>query len=94
MAFLTLAMCEVFHSFNMRSLEGSIFSIKKQNPWLWGAALFSATQTSLVVLIEPIANIFGMVALGVKEFLISLALGFTIIPLVELIKLISRIAKK
>ena len=94
MAFLTLAMCEVFHSFNMRSLEGSIFSIKKQNPWLWGAALFSATLTSLVVLIEPIANIFGMVALGVKEFLISLALGFTIIPLVELIKLISRITKK
>lgn len=94
MAFLTLAMCEVFHSFNMRSLEGSIFSIKKQNPWLWGAALFSATLTSLVVLIEPIANIFGMVALGVKEFLISVALGFTIIPLVELIKLISRITKK
>ena len=94
MAFLTLAMCEVFHSFNMRSLEGSIFSIKKQNPWLWGAALFSATLTSLVVLIEPIANVFGMVALGVKEFLISVALGFTIIPLVELIKLISRITKK
>lgn len=94
MAFLTLAMCEVFHSFNMRSLRGSIFAIKRQNLWLWGAGVLSALLTSLVVLIDPIANIFGMVALGVKEFIISIALGFTIIPLVELVKLITRITKK
>ncbi len=94
MAFLTLAMCEVFHSFNMRSLRGSIFAIKRQNLWLWGAGVLSAILTSLVVLIDPIANIFGMVALGGKEFIISIALGFTIIPLVELVKLITRITKK
>lgn len=94
MAFLTLAMCEVFHSFNMRSLRGSIFAIKRQNLWLWGAGVLSALLTSLVVLIDPIANIFGMVALGGKEFIISIALGFTIIPLVELVKLITRITKK
>lgn len=94
MAFLTLAMCEVFHSFNMRSLRGSIFAIKRQNLWLWGAGILSALLTSLVVLIGPIANIFGMVALGGKEFIISIALGFTIIPLVELVKLITRITKK
>jgi hypothetical protein len=35
-----------------------------------------------------------MVALGGKEFIISIALGFTIIPLVELVKLITRITKK
>jgi Ca2+-transporting ATPase len=94
MAFLTLAMCEVFHSFNMRSLRGSIFAIKRQNLWLWGAGVLSALLTSLVVLIDPIANIFGMVALGGKEFIISIALGFTIIPLVELVKMITRITKK
>ena len=94
MAFLTLAMCEVFHSFNMRSLRGSIFVIKRQNLWLWGAGILSALLTSLVVLIDPIANIFGMVALGGKEFIISIALGFSIIPLVELVKLITRINKK
>ena len=37
MAFLTLSMCEIFHSFNMRSLHGSIFAMKGQNKWLWGA---------------------------------------------------------
>lgn len=31
MAFLTMAMVEIFHSFNMRSLRESIFTLKKQN---------------------------------------------------------------
>ena len=34
MAFLTMSMAEIFQSFNMRSRRGSIFALKKQNPWL------------------------------------------------------------
>ncbi|MBQ8387958.1 MAG: cation-translocating P-type ATPase [Clostridia bacterium] len=90
MAFLTLAMCEVFHSFNMRSLHGSIFTIKGQNKWLWGAGLLSLILTSVVVLIAPIAEVFGMVAIGWDEYLIAMGLGLCIIPLVEVGKLIQR----
>ncbi|MBR5488275.1 MAG: cation-translocating P-type ATPase, partial [Firmicutes bacterium] len=35
MAFLTMSMAEIFHSFNMRSQRGSIFSMKNQNKALW-----------------------------------------------------------
>ncbi len=91
MAFLTLAMCEVFHSFNMRSLRGSIFTMKGQNKWLWGAGTLSLLLTSLVVLIDPIAKAFSMVAIGWEEYVIALALGFTIIPMVEIVKLVHRI---
>ena len=94
MAFLTLAMCEVFHSFNMRSLHGSIFKIKGRNLWLWGAALFSLLLSSAVVLIPPVASAFSMTAIGAKEYFIALALGFAIIPIVEIIKLIQRACKK
>ena len=94
MAFLTLAMCEVFHSFNMRSLHGSIFAIKKQNMWLWGAGLLSLILTSVVVLIAPVAEIFGMVAIGLEEYLVAMALGFSIIPMVEIGKIFSRIIDK
>ncbi len=94
MAFLTLAMCEVFHSFNMRSLHGSIFKIKGQNLWLWGAALFSLLLSSAVVLIPPVASAFSMTAIGAKEYFVALALGFSIIPIVEIIKLIQRAFKK
>ena len=31
MAFLTLSMCEIFHAFNMRSLRGSIFTMKHKS---------------------------------------------------------------
>ena len=94
MAFLTLAMCEVFHAFNMRSLHGSIFTIKGQNKWLWGAGALSLILTSVVVLVEPIANVFGMVAIGWEEYLVAMALGFAIIPIVEFIKIFSRMIDK
>jgi Ca2+-transporting ATPase len=94
MAFLTLAMCEVFHSFNMRSLRGSIFTLKGQNKWLWGAGLLSLILTSLVVLIEPVANIFGMVAIGIDEYLIAMGLGLCIIPIVEIVKFVHRLIDK
>ena len=94
MAFLTLAMCEVFHSFNMRSLHGSIFTIKGQNKWLWGAGLLSLILTSIVVLIPGVANVFGMVAIGWDEYLIAMGLGLCIIPIVEIAKLIQRIVEK
>ena len=94
MAFLTLAMCEVFHSFNMRSLHGSIFTMKGQNKWLWGAGLLSLILTSVVVLIAPIAEIFSMTAIGWKEYLVAMALGFSIIPIVEIAKIFTRIADK
>ena len=94
MAFLTLAMCEVFHSFNMRSLRGSIFTLKGQNKWLWGAGILSLALTSVVVLVPGVASVFGMVAIGWEEYLIALGLGFSIVPLVEIIKLFVRIGSK
>ena len=94
MAFLTLAMCEVFHSFNMRSMHGSIFSLKGQNKWLWGAGVLSLLLTSVVVLIPGVAGLFGMVAIGWEEYLIAMALGFSIIPIVEIAKLIYRLIHK
>ena len=91
MAFLTLAMCEVFHSFNMRSLRGSIFTLKRQNIWLWGAGILSLILTSVVVLIEPIAQVFDMTAIGAVEYFVAMGLGFLIIPLVELVKFVHRL---
>ena len=91
MAFLTLAMCEVFHSFNMRSLRGSIFTLKGQNKWLWGAGLLSLVLTSVVVLIKPVAEAFSMTGIDLKEYFIAMALGFSIIPLVEIVKLMHRL---
>ena len=94
MAFLTLSMCEIFHAFNMRSMHGSIFRIKSQNVWLWGAGILSLLLTTLVIEVPFLAKAFGFVenGLGAKEYFIALGLSFLIIPIVEIIKLIT--AKK
>ena len=94
MAFLTLSMCEIFHAFNMRSLHGSIFKIKHQNWWLWGAGLLSFLLTTAVVEIDFLANAFNLAHLNLKEYAIAMALAVSIIPIVEIVKLVQRIVMK
>ncbi len=94
MAFLTLSMAEIFHSFNMRSLKGSIFTMKKQNAWLWGAALISLALTTLVIEVDFLANAFELAHLDLTEYGIAMALAFCVIPIVEIVKLIQRLIDK
>ena len=94
MAFLTLSMAEIFHSFNMRSLKGSIFTMKKQNVWLWGAALISLALTTLVIEVDFLANAFELAHLDLTEYGIAMALAFCVIPIVEIVKLIQRLISK
>ncbi len=90
MAFLTMSMCEIFHSFNMRSQRRSIFSLKGQNPVLWGAMAGSLLLTTLVLEVRPIADAFGFTPVGWGEYGIALALAALIVPLVELVKCFQR----
>ncbi|MBQ2757880.1 MAG: cation-translocating P-type ATPase, partial [Clostridia bacterium] len=94
MAFLTLSMCEIFHSFNMRSLKGSIFAMKGQNLWLWGAGILSLLLTTVVIEVPFLANVFELTHLSLMEYGIALGLGFLIIPLVETVKLVHRLIDK
>ena len=95
MAFLTMSMAEIFHSFNMRSQRQSIFAMKCQNVYLWGAAILSLVLT-LVVLYVPFLQVaFSFEHISFLEYGIALCLAFMIIPLVEIVKAIQRaIAKR
>ncbi|MBQ6395504.1 MAG: cation-translocating P-type ATPase, partial [Atopobiaceae bacterium] len=53
MAFLTMSVVELFHSFNMRSRRHSLLSLKKQNSWIWLAFIATLTLTFCVIEIEP-----------------------------------------
>lgn len=94
MAFLTLSMAEIFHAFNMRSLHGSIFKMKKQNWWLWGAGVLSLLLTTLVVEVKPLADAFELAKLDGAEYGIAIALAISIIPMVEVFKAIARLVRK
>lgn len=90
MAFLTMSMCEIFHSFNMRSRVNSIFTIKNQNKWLWLSAGVALLLTTVVISVEPIANLFEFTEISIREYSAAMVLAFMIIPLVEIAKLIKR----
>ena len=94
MAFLTLSLCEICHAFNMRSLHGSIFKMKGQNFWLWGAAILSLLLTTAVIEIPVLANAFELAQLDLPEYGIAFALAILIIPIVEIVKIIHRAVDK
>ena len=90
MAFLTMSMCEIFHSFNMRSRRKSIFSLSRQNVWLWGSGLAALVLTSVVIEVPALAKIFEFTPIDLKEYAIAMGLAILIIPIVEIIKAFQR----
>lgn len=93
MAFLTLSMVEMFHSFNMRSRRQSIFRLPTQNKWLWMAFAGSLVLT-FVVVETPLSFAFGFSEISVAEYLIAMTLALSIIPIVEIYKAIMRSIEK
>lgn len=90
MAFLTMSMCEIFHSFNLRSQRKSVFSLKKQNRVLWLAMIGSLLLTTAVLEIPFLADAFGFTSIGWLEYSIALVLAIAVIPIVELVKFFQR----
>ncbi len=94
MAFLTMSMCEIFHSFNLRSRCKSIFRLKSHNKVLWLAMAGSLLLTTAVLEIPFLANAFGFTPVGLTEYAIALGLAILVIPVVETVKLFRRRAAK
>ena len=94
MAFLAMSMCEIFHSFNLRSQRKSVFSLKSHNKILWAAMLGSLALTTLVIEVPFIAKAFGFTTIGLTEYAIAMGLAFLVIPVVEFVKLIQRAVAK
>ncbi len=90
MAFLTMSMAEIFHSYNMRSQRGSVFTLKKHNLLLVGAMVLALLLTTAVIEIPFLADLFDFTVIGIKEYLIALGLSVLIVPIVEVVKLIQR----
>ena len=90
MAFLTMSMAEIFHSFNMRSQRGSIFTLGTINWALWislGAALLLTTG---VCQIPAMAAAFSFTTVTLREYAVAIGLGALVIPIVEIVKFFQR----
>ena len=97
MAFLTMSMCEIFHSLNMRSQKGSVVSMSmhgSHNKFLALSTVASFVTTTAVIYIPGLNDAFGFQHISLPEYAVAMALAFSIIPLVEIVKAFQRLAAK
>ena len=88
MAFITLALSELVHVFNVRNNQKSIFKTGIfNNMKLIGAILISAGLMFIILLVEPLRNIFGIPLLPTQNILELVGLVFAPILIVEIFKL-------
>ena len=94
MAFITLALIQLFHAYNTKS-NYSLFSRNPfDNKLLNIAFLAGIVLVLLPSLIPFIAGFFGLASLSFSQWAIAVGCSITIIPLVEIQKLIERKIKK
>ena len=93
MAFLSLGLLELVHSFNLRS-EKSIFNKDFfKNKYLIGAFLLGTLLQVSVVLITPIAKIFNLAVLNKTEWLYVIIISILPLIIMETLKKIKNIKK-
>ena len=85
MTFFTLNTMQIMHSVNLKTNK-SIFAYKNlfKNKTFNISFLVAAVLVLLVALVPAISSIFGLCTLSIQQFLIAIACGVSIIPLVEL----------
>ena len=94
MAFLTMSMCEIFHSFNMRAHRASIFTLRTPNWALVGAAAASRALTTLCSYVPFLADAVDFTAISAAEYAVAMGLAVLVIPVVELVKCVQRAVEK
>ena len=90
MAFLTLSMVEIFHSFNMRSRRGSIFKMNNSNKFLWLSFVISLICTVGVINVPFLRVAFKFEHISFAEYMVAMVLAISIIPIMEITKAVQR----
>jgi Ca2+-transporting ATPase len=90
MAFLTMSMAEIFHSFNLRSQRGSLFTIGSFNKSLLLGGITSFLLTTAVIYLPGLNTAFGFEPLSGAQYAVALLLAATTIPIVECVKFFQR----
>ena len=95
MAFATLTMCQLFHAFNVRSEDRSLFAQGPlSNPAMNRAFLAGMAMQLSVLLIPPLQSVFSVAPMDSRQWFWVLALAVAPIPICEVSKALHRGEKK
>ncbi len=94
MAFATLSMVQIFHSYNLKTHDSLIKADFKHNKFMNVTSILILFITIFLV-VTPAGFVFGLEVLTFNKFLLSLLLSIAIVPICEVKKFASReLAKK
>ena len=94
MAFLTLALIQLFHAYNSRSETHSLFASNPFRNKMMNLSFLAGIALTLITFIPALQSFFGTATLNLIEIIISVGCALAIIPLVELQKGIERLIRK
>jgi Ca2+-transporting ATPase len=95
MAFTTLALTQVFHSFNARSQRRSAFTSRIfTNGWLWGAVLMCLLLQVAAVSVPLLQRVLRTVAPTSWDWAVIAACSMAPIAVVEFVKWVERIVAR
>jgi P-type Ca2+ transporter type 2C len=94
MAFMTLAVAQIFHAFNTRSRHQSAFTRPFANVWL-GAAILTCVILQLAAVYWPfLAVVLHTVPLSLEELSVVAACSLAPVAVVEILKLVQHKARR
>lgn len=89
MAFATLVMVQVFHSFNMKTQQSLLKANFKSNKFMNFSSVL-VLIISIFLVLTPAGALFKLTNLGLWQFILSFALALFIIPISEIKKIAMR----
>ncbi|MFD1465787.1 cation-translocating P-type ATPase [Lapidilactobacillus mulanensis] len=91
MAYATLALIQLFHAFNVKSIHQSIFSVHPfANRTFNIGVAFSTIMVALTIVVPGFNSLFHVTELNLEQWSIVLAAGLLMIAIVELVKFVQR----
>ena len=95
MAFVVLALSQLFHAFDVRDNRRSIFGLGLfTNKWLWLALGAGALLQWIIISVPALAGVFRVVALSGRDWGLAVALSLVPVALNELVKLVRRASRR
>ena len=93
MAFMTLALSQVFHAFNARSQKRSAFTSRLfTNSWLWAAVVICLLLQAAAVYLPILQKVLHTVPPTISDWAVIATCSLLPVAVVELVKVIQRIA--
>ena len=93
MAFMTLALSQIFHAFNARSQQRSAFTARLfTNGWLWAAVLVCLLLQMAAVYLPPLQRLLHTTGPTLPDWGVILGCSLAPIVVVEAVKLARRVA--